>query len=180
MRRQGGLTLIELLVAMSLLAILSVLGYRAFGNLLIARERLMDSGTRWVELARTFRRLEGELAELSPLARVNNGVPPLLLQQDGPRQQLVLRRFSARYAGGSEALRYRADGQGLAWSAGAPDAAASFLPLLPADSPVHFRVMAASGNWFDSWPVPGETARALEMAVTPPGSGPIRRQWALP
>jgi general secretion pathway protein J len=180
MKRQRGLTLIELLVAMILLAILSVLGYRAFGNLLIARERLMETGTRWVELARAFRRLEGELAELPPLSQVSNGVPPLMLQLDGPRQQLVLTRFSVRYQGGREALHYRADGQGLAWAAGAPELAANFLPLLPADSPVHFRVMTASGNWLDSWPVPGESARALEMAVTPPGSEPIRRQWALP
>ncbi|UGA39341.1 prepilin-type N-terminal cleavage/methylation domain-containing protein [Chromobacterium haemolyticum] len=91
--RQGGMTLIEILVAMSLLAILSVLGYKAFGSLLISRERLMQTSEQWVDAARAFRRLEGDLTGQMPAPTQGQGPSlggsQLLLQSDGDGQTLT-------------------------------------------------------------------------------------------
>ena len=114
--RQGGMTLIEILVAMSLLAILSVLGYKAFGSLLISRERLMQTSQQWVDAARAFRRLEGDLSGQVPAPTQGQGpslgASQLLLQSDGDGQTLTLQNFSARYPGGEERISYRAGAQG--------------------------------------------------------------------
>ncbi|QOZ82806.1 MULTISPECIES: type II secretion system protein GspJ [Chromobacterium] len=187
--RQGGMTLIEILVAMSLLAILSVLGYKAFGSLLISRERLMQTSEQWVDAARAFRRLEGDLTGQMPAPTQGQGPSlggsQLLLQSDGDGQTLTLQSFSARYPGGQERISYHAGAQGLSWAAGdAQGAAPTAYVLLAKDAAVRWRVMLDDGNWLENWP-PREASsarspRALEMRIRMPGNEWAKRIWALP
>lgn len=187
------MTLIEILVAMSLLAILSVMGYKAFGSLLIARERLMQTGQQWVDVARAFRRLEGDLGNQTPAAQAADlqqglalGGSNLLLQNEADGQTLVLEGVSTRYRSGMERIRYRAGAQGLSWSAAdaSGEAAASY-PLLDGAARVRWRVLADDGSWQDVWPPTAgsgatRSARALEMKVLLPGKETARRVWVLP
>ncbi|MGL6047586.1 MAG: PulJ/GspJ family protein, partial [Vogesella sp.] len=106
MKRQLGMTLIEILVAMSLLAILTVMGYRAFGNLLNAREHIMQTGERWVQLARVLRRVEADLQRLPRQAPTEQEQPALQLQPAGQGQWLQLRLESSRYPDGQEQVQY--------------------------------------------------------------------------
>lgn len=190
-RPQQGLTLIEILVAMSLLAILSVLGYKAFGSLLIARERLMQTGEHWVQLARVFRRVEGDVARLptEPPPGAQQGSAPqrdrlLLEPDDGGRQRLSLKLFSARYPGGRERITYRG-GDGLSWQAADADGgdAGTTYPLLAPGQRVSWEVLLDDGRTLTQWPVPDvETrrARALLMRVTLAGGQTVHRIWNLP
>lgn len=184
MKRQLGMTLIEILVAMSLLAILTVMGYRAFGNLLNAREHIMQTGERWVQLARVLRRVEADLQRLPRQAPSEQQPPALQLQPAGQGQQLLLRLASSRYPDGQEYVQYRA-AAGLGWLAGPattpPDGEA--LPLLAGDYRVQWRVLAANGQWYPQWPAADAGSphpRALEMRVVVPGDETIHRVWALP
>lgn len=187
--RQGGMTLIEILVAMSLLALLSVLGYKAFGSLLISRERLMQTSEQWVDAARAFRRLEGDLTGQMPAPTQGQGPSlggsQLLLQSDGDGQTLTLQSFSARYPGGQERISYHAGAQGLSWAAGdAQGAAPTAYVLLGKDAAVRWRVMLDDGNWLENWP-PREASlarspRALEMRIRMPGNEWAKRIWPLP
>lgn len=184
MKRQHGMTLIEILVAMSLLSILTVMGYRAFGNLLNAREHIMQTGERWVQLARVLRRVEADLQRLPRRAPTEQEQPALQLQPAGQGQWLQLRLESSRYPDGQEQVQYRAAG-GLGWLAGpagsAPEGEA--LPLLGSDYRVQWRVLAANGQWYAQWPTAAAGSpqlRALEMRVVLPGDETISRVWVLP
>ncbi|MCD0493531.1 GspJ family type II secretion system protein [Chromobacterium violaceum] len=191
-RRQGGMTLLEILVAMSLLAILSVMGYKAFGSLLIARERLMQTGEQWVDVARAFRRLESDLSGQQPAANAAEqqqgltlGASSLVLQQDGKGQALVLEAVSTRYPSGRERIVYQSGEGGVSWSAGEAGAASPVVyALLGRDMRVDWRVLLNDGSWQQAWPMgdaaQGRVPRALEMRVQMPGKGQARRIWVLP
>ncbi|AXE29187.1 hypothetical protein DK842_04205 [Chromobacterium phragmitis] len=191
-RRQGGMTLLEILVAMSLLAILSVMGYKAFGSLLIARERLMQTGEQWVDVARAFRRLESDLSGLQPPANAADqqqgltlGASSLVLQPDGKGQSLMLEMVSARYPGGMERIVYQSGAGGVSWSAGAAGQGSPIAyALLGAGMRADWRVLLNDGSWQTAWPMgdaaQGRVPRALEMRVMMPGKQQARRIWVLP
>ena len=61
--RQLGMTLIEVLVAISLLAILASLAYRGLDQLQRQSTQLLDDSRRWQDLAASFQRLETDLAQ---------------------------------------------------------------------------------------------------------------------
>lgn len=174
-RRATGMTLIEVLVAMSVLAILSVLGYRAFGALLIARERLMETSGQWIDLARLFRRVGRDLARLPPLGTPDNAAA---LQLDGApgRQRLTLTVFSPDGADALERIRYDA-AAGLGWrSSRAGD---TLYPLLPAGVRVQWRLLLEDGRWRQDWPADGSRPHALQLQVEAAGIGRVSRLWSL-
>ena len=180
MKRQQGMTLIEILIAMSLLSILTVMGYRAFGNLLSAREHIMQTGERWVQLARVLRRIEGDVQRLPRQWPQPDEVPALQLNGDS----LLMTLGSARQPDGVETLRYQA-GQGLTWQLQTPPDGTTY-PLLATQYQVRWRVLASDGQWHGQWPVPasgsGEKlrARALEIRITMPQDETVQRVWSLP
>lgn len=65
-RSQPGLTLVELLVAVAVFGLLSVLGYGALNRLLDSRERLAQEQRYWRELSLVFLRLGDDLAHARP------------------------------------------------------------------------------------------------------------------
>lgn len=187
----SGLTLIEILVAMSILAILSVLGYKAFSNLLISRERLMDASRQWVELARVFRRMESDWSRLPTelsreLARqMAKPLYPLRLVQDQTGGKLSLTVYSIRNPSGRETVHYQWNPSGLTWrlvgQPGTPDAGP--YALLPSGYRVHWRIVLKEGDYRDSWPIDGEPLafpKALEMRVILPDGTGVSRLWGAP
>jgi general secretion pathway protein J len=176
---QRGMTLIELLVAMSVLAILSVLGYRAFSALLLSREHLMDTATQWIELARVFRRVERDVQGMPPQDEVAASAIDLRLEHLPQGMRLSLLRTSAWSRGEVERVRYQSNEQGLSWSSSRAGELA--YPLLPAGHQVHWRLLLADGRWVEQWPDGGGgQLRALEMRVAHPVTGPVTRLWSLP
>jgi general secretion pathway protein J len=166
--RQGGMTLIELLVAISVLALLSVLGYGAFSSLLLSRTHLVAASEQWVQLTQVFRHLERDLERLPP-----GGRRGLLLELVAGSEQQVLRLQSGR-----ERIAYLFSGQGLHWASDQVDGEAQ--RLLPPDCRVRWRVLLADGRWVQRYAGNGfSVTRMLEMQLGCPGAE-ITRRWRLP
>ena len=59
-------TLIEVLLALAILAVIAVLGYRAVAALSDSQTRLSAEANRWQTLDRFFARLEGDFRQAMP------------------------------------------------------------------------------------------------------------------
>src|SRR3954449_12151138 len=64
--RDRGFTLVELLVALTIFAILSGFAYRSLAAMLDARERLRDDSRKWRDVAVFVSRLERDLGSILP------------------------------------------------------------------------------------------------------------------
>jgi len=177
--RQSGMTLIELLVAMSVLAVLSVMGYKAFSALLISREHLMSTSTQWIALARAFRQIERDLGGL-PLPDAERMTPSALrLDGEPAAQRLILTVFSAARASGRDILVYQQQSDGLSWSSLRAGGATEH--VFGADYRIRWRILLDDGRWVMHWPdANGGVPRALEMQVTQNSLGAVTRLWSLP
>ncbi|BEV73364.1 hypothetical protein THUN1379_28460 [Paludibacterium sp. THUN1379] len=172
------MTLIELLVAMSLMAILSVLGYQGFSALLIARERLLSVSAQWVDLARVFARVGHDLDRLPPLDGADPR-PRLLLQGEPTNQVLSVWLPGTPSPGSLDQVRYRAGQEGLAWSSSRADG--QFFPLLSSGARVQWRLQLDDGRWVEQWHgASANRPRLLEMQVRDRALGSVTRFWRLP
>ena len=64
--RGRGFTLLEVLIAVAVVAVIAVLGYRAIAALADSESRLSAEATRWRALDLFFARLEGDLRQAVP------------------------------------------------------------------------------------------------------------------
>lgn len=184
--RQRGLTLIELMVALSVFAVLGVLSYRALSEVANSHTRLEASFERWRAINRSIQRIDTDLLQAVSTTGRNAGQPgadgatpggtpaptvrsttaaPMLLTRTasgGPEFQF-LRLDDTR---GVRRVGYRlVDGrlEWLRWSGrdaiGDPDVE----PLLDKVRGVRWRFLL-NNNRLDAWP-PGDTRATLPDAV---------------
>lgn len=175
-----GFTLVELLVALAILALLSVLGYRAIAALTDSEVRLAAETTRWRSLDALFTRLESDLRQALPRgARAAAGVEPAWLggtDVDGNADLRFSRsgpEFTLEPGSAGQRLGYRLRNgavEVLYWP---------YLDIAPGTSPAayvlaegirRFRVdyLDASGAWRERWPTAGEapSPRAVRVELT--------------
>lgn len=178
-----GFTLLEVLIAIAIVAVIALLGYRAVASLSDAETRLAGEATRWRTLDMFFSRLEGDMRQAMPrsarsgstseapwLGFISNatgdGDSALAFSRAGPEFN-----FEAGSAG--QRLGYRLqDGnvQVLYWASydRPPDAQATTYTLL--SDVAHFRLsyLTRSNVWVDTWPVAGDTdlPRAVKVQLT--------------
>lgn len=192
-RRAYGFTLIEVLIATAIVALLALLGYRAVAALSDSEDKLSAEATRWRTLDLFFARLEGDLRQAIPRpARsggtreaawaaaddaAGNGV--LEFSRAGPEFTLEPSSAGAR-------LEYRfRDGnvEVLYWAsydrpAGAEPAA---YPLVSGVASFRLAYLAKDGTWLDLWPRAGEAdlPRAVKVDLTLTSGETIERWLAL-
>jgi general secretion pathway protein J len=70
MNRQIGLTLIELLIAMAISALIAVASYRLFSTSVQTKESIEIQSTIFTELARSFNVIERDFSQLAPYRKV--------------------------------------------------------------------------------------------------------------
>lgn len=195
-RRQTGFTLIEILVALAVFAILAALSYGALSQTLTSAEMLNERMDRLQALQRTVRMLHEDLMQLTPRPvrdELGDTLQPALqtslisgfaleLTRGGWSNPVVLPRATLQRAAyrieDDELVRYH-------WRV--LDRTLANEPigvtLLDGVQSIVFRFLQSNGEWTEQWPpqnTPGQTGlrvrpRAVEFIITLEDEGEITR-----
>jgi len=170
---QRGLTLIELMVALAIFAILGVLSYRALAEVATSNSRLEENFERWRTISRSLQRIDTDLIQVVAPARSPETTPgtpqtgaAMILGRaangGGPELQF-LRLDDSR---GVRRVGYRlVDGRldWLRWSGRDAVGEPAVEPLLANVSGLRWRFLL-NNNRIDAWP-PGNNAVVLPDAI---------------
>jgi general secretion pathway protein J len=191
--KQRGLTLVELLVAVALLALLTLMAYRGLDSMTRANDRSVAESERWRATALLLERFGVDV--LQPARRpVRDQAGALLPAWWGraitePQGVDAQFEFSRKSPPGRDELRlgYRLRGGNvelLIWRMldRAPASAAEMYPLLENVRVLQFRHLDARGVWQDHWPVNDAEPlpRAVSIELTLAEGPTLRRIFALP
>lgn len=188
-----GFTLLELLIAIAIVALLALMGYRALAALSASESRLSVEATRWRTLDLFFARLEGDLRQAIPRAARNGATrePAWLATVDSTGNgALAFSRAGPEFAvdpgsvGQRLGYRLRDSSVEVLYWAGYDrprDSEPSAYPLLSGVARFRLSYLTAAGSWVDRWPVAGESdlPRATRVALTLDSGEEIERWLAL-
>jgi general secretion pathway protein J len=178
-RASRAFTLVELLVALAIFAVLSAFTYRGLAVLLDSREALERDSRKWRDVALAVGRFERDL--LAVLNRRSTGASGTLLAPvsslldlgGATARGLALTRSGATLNANALAAPRRVayrhiDGriERMAWTGAdaGPRAEAQATPILENVSSLAFRFLDTNGEWRNDWGLPG-SGEMLPMAV---------------
>ena len=189
-----GFTLLEVLIAIAIVATIAVMGYRAVAALADSESRLSIEAARWRALDAFFARLEGDLREAVPRgARLGatreaawlgtvadgDGNAALSFSRAGPE-------FNLESSSGGQRLQYRfRDGtiEVLYWTGydRVATVAPTAYPLLVDVARFRLAYLTKDGAWVNAWPVTGDAdlPRATRAELTLANGEVIERWMAL-
>jgi len=188
-----GFTLLEVLIAIAILALIAVLGYRALAALSDSEVKLTAEATRWRTLDLFFARLEGDLRQAMPRpARLSEAGEPAWLGATDATGNSVLAfsragpEFSLETGSAGQRLGYRfREGavEVLYWASydrprGVDPSAYA---LLDGIAGFQLAYLTKDGAWVNTWPNSGESAlpRAVKVNLTLASGEAIERWLAL-
>jgi general secretion pathway protein J len=196
--RQRGFTLVEMLVALTIFALMSVLAYRGLNAVLETRAHLTEDNRRWRDIALTLSQLEQDLSMVvdRPVRDSGDLLLPVLVgnpQALGATDaQLSFSRMGMAWVTGVPAdvqrHGYRLNNgtlEQLVWPVldQAPHTEPAVYALLERVKRFELRYLDSTGNWQPRWPLPGVAAplpAALEVVVELDHGGTVTRVFALP
>jgi general secretion pathway protein J len=189
--KQQGFTLIEVLVAMALFAVLGVLGYRSLDSVRQSGEHVKGVATRWQDIARAVDRVGRDVRQaVMRNGRLPDGssAPAWMAKSEiddtAGSAQLVFSRL-----GGAESdtrrLAYRwRNGQLdlLLWSSPESTLPPTAYPLLDKVRRAEFAYLDAGNLWRERWPQEGgeRLPRALRLRLELEEGGVLERIFDLP
>jgi general secretion pathway protein J len=204
---ERGLTLIELLVALAVFAVLGVLSWRSTAQMLAGDRRLHAETERWQALERSFGLLEQDLLQVAGSAGLElctppgtGGSTPKIFQSESPEGAATgdpasppdsvrgntLGLLTLAPGSGTRRVAWRQVGDRLEWrrwpDGGNPVLAAADIVLDGVRS-LRWQVLAAGGGLHDCWPLPGQSGNKLPAALVIrlelADIGPVERWYAL-
>lgn len=183
-----GFTLIEVLIALTIFAIMSALAYRGLTAILDARDHVAQENHKWREISIFFARLEADLvnAVARDIRNSNNlteaafiGNATFAKENEG---QLMFTRMGLPGAVGTLAAPQRfgyrlkqGTVEELVWPVldQGQRTVPAIYPLLAGVSTMQLRYLDAANQWRDSWPSlvasgtpPEPLPKAMEVALT--------------
>jgi len=175
-----GFTLVEVVIAVAIVALLSLLGYRALAALSDSEEKLAAEATRWRTLDLFFARLEGDLRQAMPRPARSADMrePPWLGAADAAGNAVLAfsragPEFALEPSSGGARLAYRFHDGGvevLYWASyDRPRGAEPMVyPLISGVASFRLAYLAKDGSWLDTWPRTGEAdlLRAVKADLT--------------
>lgn len=173
-----GFTLVELLVAMAVLAVLAAVSFRGLNSILEAEARVQSETRRWNEIAIVVAQMGRDLslAIARPVrddaGRARAALIMGNLQNETQGQLMITRLGDADDASSLGDLRrvgYRARAgilEYMVWPAAdaAPGTTPSVNPVLENVTDLQLRALSTDGTWTSTWPS-GQQAVALPRAV---------------
>jgi general secretion pathway protein J len=195
--RQRGFTLVEVLVALTIFALMSMLAYRGLNSVLETRAHLSDDNRRWRDIVLTLAQLEQDMSQAvnRPVRDSSGLTQPALLgnpQARADEAQLSVSRMGSAWQSGVAAdvqrHAYRLNNgtlEQLVWPVldQAPLSAPQVHRLLERVARFELRYLDAGGNWQPRWPLPGVATvlpAALEVVLELDGGTTVTRVFVLP
>jgi len=197
---QAGLTLIELMVAVALLAVISSMAYRGLDSMTRSSEHSLAVGDHWQGVAQLFERIASDVAQPArrSVRALKDGDPPLPewwgrplnTNTANPDPTAAQLEFTRKSPPGRDEVRlgYRLRAEKvelLLWPV--LDRAPATLPevyvLLEGVSSLTFRYLDSAGVWQDIWPTLGSKdnfPRAVAVDITLNDGTSLHRMFALP
>lgn len=188
-----GFTLVELLIGLAVLALLSLLGYRAMASLSDAEVRLAAEADHWRTLDLFFAQFEHDCREAVPRrTRGSRGLYPAFDAGTDAGGSAVLTfsragpEFVQEPGSAGQRIGYRVRGEQieiLYWPAyDVPDGVPpTTYPLVQGVRALRIAYLDGAGTWRDRWPVESGPAlpRAVRVALTLADGDVIERLMAL-
>ena len=189
--RERAFTLLEVLIAVAIVATLSLLGYRALAAMSESESRLSTEATRWHTLDLFFARLEGDLRQAVPRsARFEQGQEPAWLggvsDSEGNATLSFSRagpEFNREPGSAGQRLQYRfRDGASEVLYGSSYDRVRAtppaVYPLLTDVAQFRMAYLTKDGSWVENWPVSGEAelpqAARVELVLA---NGETIQRW---
>ena len=179
-RAAGGFTLVELLVALAIFALLTAFAYRGLNAMLAGREALQRESRKWRDVTLLVGRIERDIVAVLPTrSGVNPSGTPVapvtsVIDDGSARDGLAVIRSgvalqeNALAAPQRVAYRKVEDRiERLSWGGvdAAPRDTPVAVPLLAGVSAFDIRFMADNGEWRNTWAPPGSTDMRLPAAI---------------
>lgn len=190
--RARGFTLVEVLVALALLALTATLAWQATAALVDGEVRLTGEAQRWRTLDLAFARLEADLRQAQPRpVRTPAGLEPAWLSsiEANGASALVFTRggpeFDTEPGAAGQRIGYRVRNAALEvvyWPSldRARDESVAYR-LVEGVQGFRIEQLAAAGAWLTGWPRFGETdlPRAVRVVLTLDSGETLERWFAL-
>jgi general secretion pathway protein J len=192
--RSTGFTLIEVLLALAIFGVISVLAYRATAALTDGEARLSAEAQRWRTLEALFTRFEADIRQAIPRdSRVGARSEPAWLAREADvagNAALVFSRAGAEFADepgiAGQRIGYRLRGHAVEiayWPQldNAADSQPAVYTLVDGVAGFRIAYLSRAGAWRDTWPLQGEgpLPRAVRVDLKLDSGEEIERWFAL-